>query len=233
MTERNEEQRTMARESDPSAPALARQVLGFLRVSEALKRELRHSWLSDARRESVAEHTWQMALMALLIHRHLERPIDLAHALQLILVHDLPEAEVGDIPFFEQSDRKAQKAQREQAAMERMAGMLDAETGAHLNALWREFEYGESPEAKFARALDHLEVQVQHNLAPIDTWEPVEYELVYTKMDGPCSHDAFLGALCAAVRAEAEEKMSAGGHDVQGLRARLSPAHTQPRPRHG
>jgi putative hydrolase of HD superfamily len=203
-----------------------RTILDFLAFSEAIKRELRHSWLSDGRRESVAEHSWQMALMAMLMHRHLDAPVDLPRTLKMILVHDLVEAEVGDVPFFDTSERKQLKAVREQAAIEKIRGMLEPETGAEIHALWHEFEAGETPEAMFAKALDHLEVQVQHNLAPIETWEPVEYELVYTKMDRPCSHDGFLTAFCAAVKADAEEKMRANGVDASVIESRLGAAAT-------
>ena len=67
--------------------------------------------------------------------------------------------------------------------------------------------------------LDLLEVQIQHNLADLDTWEEVEYGLVYTKMDAACAHDPFLSAFCTAVKDQAEEKMRAGGVDVAAVRA--------------
>lgn len=94
-----------------------------------MKFELRHSWLSSGRQESVAEHTWQMAIMAVLVHSHLEKPVNLEHTLKMILVHDLAEAETGDIPFFEKSQRQEQKAEHEQVAIENIRKMLDAETG--------------------------------------------------------------------------------------------------------
>ncbi len=196
-------------------------ILDFLAFAERLKRELRHSWLSDGRRESVAEHTFQMALMALLMTPHLEHQVDLARTLKLVLAHDLVEAEAGDVPFFEKGARKEGKAAAERAAIERIRTMLPAPTGAELHALWHEFEAGLTPEARFARALDHLEVQVQHNLAPLETWLPLEHELVYTKMDRSCAHDGFLRAFCAAVRDQAEGKLRAGGVDVTVLRTRL------------
>lgn len=195
-------------------------ILGFLALAERLKREMRHSWLADGRRESVAEHTWMMALLALTLHRRLEHPVDLAHALKLIVVHDIAETIVGDIPSFERSARKAAKAQAEAAAMEEIRTMLPADIGDEVAALWREFEDGLSPEARFARAIDNLEVQIQHNLADIGSWEPLERDLVYTKMDGPCAHDATLRAMVAAVRAQAEAKLAAAGEDVAALRAR-------------
>lgn len=76
----------------------ASNILQFLALSERLKRELRHSWLSDGRRESVAEHTWQMALIALLAYRHLEQQVEIGRVLKMILVHDLVEAIAGDVP---------------------------------------------------------------------------------------------------------------------------------------
>ncbi len=199
-------------------------ILDFLGFSERLKLELRHSWLSDGRRESVAEHCWQMALMAVLMHRHLEHPVDLPRTLKMILVHDLAEAQAGDIPFFEVSDRKRAKAELERAGMETIRGMLPEDVGAEIVALWEEFEARETPEARFAGALDNLEVQVQHNLADLATWEPVEYGLVYTKMDAACAHDPFLAAFCAAVKAQAEEKMQAGGVDTEGVKAQVASA---------
>ena len=72
--------------ADPST------ILRFLALSERLKCEPRHSWLSDGQQESVAEHCWQMALMALVVHRELREPVDIEKTLKMILTHDLVEA---------------------------------------------------------------------------------------------------------------------------------------------
>lgn len=199
-------------------------ILDLLKLAEGLKRELRHSWLSDGRRESVAEHSWQMALMAMVMHRHLEHPVDLSRTLQMIIVHDLVEAEVGDVPFFETGERKDKKAEREAAAMDRIRDLLGGDGGADLAELWWEFEARETPEAKFAGALDNLEVQLQHNLADFSTWEEVEYGLVYNKMEKPCAHDAFLQAMSLAIQQQAEQKMRSEGVDVEAVKARAVPA---------
>jgi putative hydrolase of HD superfamily len=201
-----------------------KRILDFLALSERLKFELRHSWLSSGRQESVAEHSWQMALMALLMHRHLEQPVDIEKTLKMILVHDLVEAEVGDVPFFETGERKQLKAAREQMAIEKIRAALDAATGQEIYDLWQEYEAKTTAEARFATALDHLEVQVQHNLADFSTWEPIEYDLVYTKMDGPCAVDPFLAAFCKAVKEQAERKMQAGGIEPAAIRQRLDEA---------
>jgi putative hydrolase of HD superfamily len=197
-------------------------ILQFLALSERLKRELRHSWLSDGRRESVAEHTWQMALIALLGYRHLEQPVDIGRVLKMIIVHDLVEVIAGDVPYFESGSRKQLKAERERAAIEEIRTRVAGETGQELYDLWHEFEDRATLEAKYASALDHLEVQIQHNLAGIDTWEPIEYDLVYTKMSDRCAHDTFLTTLCNAVRSQAEDKMLAASIDVASIKRRLT-----------
>ena len=199
-------------------------ILEFMAFSERLKLELRHSWLSDGRRESVAEHCWQMALMAVLMRQNLDRPVDIARTLKMILVHDLAEAESGDIPVFEVSARKRAKAELERAGMETICRMLPDAVGDEVVELWEEFEAKQTPEAKFAAALDHLEVQIQHNLADFATWEPVEYGLVYTKMDAACANDSFLAAFCAAVKDQAEDKMRARGVDVAAVKDRVARA---------
>lgn len=196
-------------------------ILEFLALSERLKRELRHSWLSDGRRESVAEHTWQMSLIALLGYRHLEQPVEIERVLKMIIVHDLVEAIAGDVPYFENGLRKKLKTEREQAAIDEIRVRVAGETGQEFFDLWHEFEARVTIEAKYASALDHLEVQIQHNLADIDTWEPIEYDLVYTKMLDRCSHDSFLTALCSAVREQAEDKMLVAGIDVSSIKKRL------------
>jgi len=197
-------------------------ILDFLALSERLKLELRHSWLSDGRRESVAEHTWQMALMALLVHRHMAVLVDIGRVLKMVLVHDLVEAEVGDVPFFDTGERKRGKAERERRAILSIRDRLSGPTGQEIHDLWHEYEDRKTAESRFAGALDHLEVQVQHNLAALESWEPIEYELVYTKMDRACAFDPFLLALCEAVKAQAEAKMVAGGVDVAAVKRRVA-----------
>jgi putative hydrolases of HD superfamily len=197
-------------------------ILSFLALSERLKFELRHSWLSNGRQESVAEHSWQMALMALLMHRHLAHPVDIERTLKMVLVHDLVEAVVGDVPYFDTGERKRLKAVREQEAIETIRAALHPATGQEIYDLWQDYEAKATAEARFATALDHLEVQVQHNLADFSTWEPIEYDLVYTKMDGPCAVDPFLAAFCAAVKEQAEHKMAAGGVAPGTIKRRLN-----------
>jgi putative hydrolase of HD superfamily len=198
----------------------ANNILQFVAVTERIKRELRHSWLSDGRRESVAEHTWHMALLALLTHRHLAQSVAIDRVLKMVIVHDLVEALAGDVPFFEVGERKSLKAARELAAIEEIRCRVSGDAGQEIFDLWHEFEAKASTEARFAVALDNLEVQMQHNLADLSTWEPIEYDLVYSKMDKLCAHDPFLVELCEAVKAQAETKMITEGVDVDAIKKR-------------
>ncbi|WPZ34759.1 HD domain-containing protein [Thalassobaculum sp. OXR-137] len=196
----------------------ARTLIDFLAFSERLKRELRHSWLSDGRRESVAEHSWQMALMAILVVPHLRNPVDLLRVLEMIVVHDLTEAAIGDIPAFEAGARQETKRAREAEAATRIRDSLDPDTGRHVFALFLELETGGTSEAKLVHALDRLEVQIQHNLAPDETWEPVEYPMVFSRLRTPCAHDPFLAALAELVEADGAAKLAAAGVDVAAVR---------------
>jgi putative hydrolase of HD superfamily len=162
-----------------------------------------------------------MALMALATYRHLEHPVAIDHVLKMIVVHDLVEAEVGDVPYFATGTPKERKAELEQQAILKIRGLLDAATGAEIYDLFQEYEALQSLEAKFAKALDNLEVQIQHNLADLKTWEEIEYELVYTKMDRFCAHDRYLRELCAVVKEEAEAKMRSGGVDVEAAKRKI------------
>jgi putative hydrolases of HD superfamily len=204
----------------PLEPADAESIMGVLSLAENLKTEMRHSWLSDGRRESVAEHTWLMSVAAVLMSPHLEHSVDLGQTLKLITLHDIAEAITGDIPYFEESSRKDTKLADEAEAMEKMCSMLPAASGKLLLELWREYEDCETPEAKFARALDKLEVQHQHNLAGLETWTEQELGLVYTKMDSECAHDASLKTLLAVIRSRAENKMEQGGINPAEIKAR-------------
>ena len=194
-----------------AAAAAVRTILDFLALSEGLKRELRHSWLSDGRQESVAEHSWQMALMAMLIQPHLEEPVDLGRTLEMIVVHDLVEALVGDVPYFETGERKLLKRQKEADAIEDIHERLGSPVGDRVRSLFFEFEERETPEARFAGALDNLEVQIQHNLADFSTWTEAECSLIYEKIEQPCAYDPFLRAFCKAIQAAAEDKMKKAG----------------------
>ena len=134
-----------------------RRQLDFILEIDKAKQVLRQSVLTgDRRRENDAEHAWHMAVMALLLEEYGPSGLNLAHALKMILVHDLVEIDAGDVYVYDDAARAAQ-AEREQAAADRIFALLPSDQGRELRALWDEFEARESPEARFAGALDRLQ----------------------------------------------------------------------------
>lgn len=186
-----------------------RGIMQVLRLAEKLKFEMRHSWLSNGRQESVAEHTWRVGLMAVLIEPYIEEKLDMAKLLKMIMIHDLVEAEAKDVPAFDtlfDTERKEQKQLAEQTAMENIKAMLKEEPGKELQELWLEFEAKKTFEAKVANALDKLEAQLQHNEASIDAWLEVEREMVYLLKPHTEFHPV-LEDLRKMIVTEAEEKL--------------------------
>jgi len=151
------------------------QQLEFLVEIDKAKGILRRSYLMDqSRRENDAEHSWHIALMALVLCEHAAESVEVARVVKMLLVHDLVEIDAGDIAVYhldEENERK--KAEQEQAAADRIFGLLPAEQGAEFRALWEEFEARETPEARFARALDRLQPMLQNYHTAGRTWREV------------------------------------------------------------
>lgn len=198
-------------------------ILEVITLAERLKSEMRHSWLSDGRQESVAEHTWRMALMAVLLEPYLDEEVDTARMLKMILVHDLVEIEAGDIPAFQvlTEEAKALKQQKEIKAIENLREKLGNGIGQHVYELWHEFEERYTYEAKVANALDKLEVRLQHNHADITTWLEVEQENVF-KMGDHTGFDSCLDQLKDLIQEQAVQKMEKAGISTTTVLARLA-----------
>ena len=135
-------------------------VLTFLRAAERLKTVTRSGWTSAGQRESVAEHTWRLCLMAMLLYGG-SPDVDLARLLRMCLVHDLGEALGGDVPAPEQQ-AAAPKAGQERADLLRLTAPLPAPLREEIVELWDEYEAAASPEARLAKGLDKLETILQH-----------------------------------------------------------------------
>ena len=151
-------------------------LLDILSVAEKLKCNTRHSYTSSGRKESVAEHSWRLALMALLLRDEFPEA-DMDRVLRMCIIHDLGEAFTGDIPAFEKSEGDGQ---REEALLEEWVGGFPAPCGPELLDLLREMDALETAEARIYKALDNLEAVIQHDEADISTWLPLEYELQLT-----------------------------------------------------
>lgn len=152
------------------------QILSFYKIAEKLKSTLRHSWLSDqSRQESVADHSWMMGMLALILLPKMKVVLNEQKVLKMILVHDLAEAVTTDLPVWEGVENKTEKEISEKKAIREIFGTLDSETSQDLLKIWEEYEDRKSPEALFIKALDTLDVIVQHNVADLETWDNNDY----------------------------------------------------------
>nr|WP_269204543.1 HD domain-containing protein [Motilibacter deserti] len=143
----------------------------FVAEADRLKTVLRASPLAAAdRRENDAEHSWHLALMVLLLAEHSDEPIDVGHALKLVLVHDLVEVYAGDSPVFDAASVVDQH-EREAAAADRLFPLLPADQARTVRELWEEFEAGVTPEARFCKAMDRLEPMLLNWLNRGGTWQ--------------------------------------------------------------
>ncbi|HEX6588517.1 MAG TPA: HD domain-containing protein [Longimicrobiales bacterium] len=135
-------------------------VLEFLRSAESLKTHKRTAWTSAGERESVAEHTWRVALMALVLGDELGG-LDVGRLLRICIIHDLGEAIGGDVPAIEPAS--SGKAQSERRDLLTLLSPLPPRMRDEITALWDEYEAAVTPEARAAKALDKLETIMQHN----------------------------------------------------------------------
>jgi putative hydrolase of HD superfamily len=199
-------------------------ILKVLALAERLKFELRHSYTSSGRQESVAEHTWRMSLMAVLIEPLLKQKVDTARLLKMIILHDLVEAEATDISALDvlrNPEIRIYKAEKEKQAIENLRLALKETNGQEIYELFHEFENKETYESKVANALDKLEVQLQHNHADFSTWEEIEYDMCYM-MDKYVVFDEVLFELKRQIEDDAEHKMKSNGIDTNLVRQRVA-----------
>lgn len=197
--------------------------LDFLKIAENLKMELRHAWLSNGQRqESVAEHSWRLALMALRFYDRLDQPVSLEKSMALALIHDLGEAHAGDIFVLDLQTTEAQKNkyQNELAGLVKIKNLLGDANGEKIFSLWHEYENQETYESQFIKALDKIEVFIQHNEAPLSTWEEREKVMVFQEkwMMKYCEFDSFLKQLAATVTQASIDKFIAAGEDIERLK---------------
>ena len=137
-------------------------ILEFLRSAEKLKCEKRDLLLSNGEWESVAAHTWMMSLCAVLFHDKMKAAVDLLRALKIIMVHDLSEAITGDVSLVDQQVYgKADKDEKEKAAIVKILEPLDPAKRDEILSLWQEYQDAATPEARFVKALDKLEATAQ------------------------------------------------------------------------
>jgi putative hydrolase of HD superfamily len=194
----------------PSAAAeRLRRQLDFVVEIDRLKGVLRRTPLVDnSRRENSAEHSWHLATMALVLGEYAGDGVDAARAARMVLVHDVVEIDAGDTFAYDAAANVGKEA-REQLAARRLFGMLPDDQAAELRGLWEEFEAEETPDARFAVALDRLQPLLVNHAAGGGSWRDhqVTREQVLTRMR-PIEHG--LPSLWPAVVAIVDESCRRG-----------------------
>ena len=132
-----------------------KQQMDFILEVDKVKNIMRQTYLADGKRkENDAEHSWHLALMAVLLKEYANEEVDLAKVIPMVLVHDLVEIDAGDTYAYDEAGA-ATMEEREKKAADRIYGILPKDQGKWLYGLWQEFEAYETPEAKFAHVLDN------------------------------------------------------------------------------
>ena len=144
----------------------------FLNVVEKLKCNTRHSWTSSGRQESVAEHSWRLAVMAMLCADEYPN-VDINKVIKMCLIHDWGEAITGDIPAFLKSQNDEIE---EELAIEKLIFLLPSDIRDEIRLLFFEMNEMRTDEAKLYKSLDNIEALISHNEADISTWISREYE---------------------------------------------------------
>ena len=182
-----------------------RRLIDLMKVAENLKNHTRHSWTSSGRHESVAEHSWRLALLALFVKDEFP-DADIDKVIRMCLIHDMGEAFTGDIPaFLKERSHEIVEAQ----AYETWLDTLPQPFNMELTALWHEMEAQTTPEAKLYKALDKLETLMQHNEADTATWLPLEHALNLTYGTQHVAFSPYLMELKAAIDDDTRAKSAA------------------------
>ena len=140
-----------------------KKIIDFFAIAEKLECEYRLTRMSDGMPQAVASHSWNMAMMAMVLKPYLKNPVNMERVYELCLLHDLPEAIAHDVPLHEQTDTvRAQKHVQESAAIGQIADLLKSD---EIRARFDEYDLRESYESKLVKALDVLDTAVQHMCA--------------------------------------------------------------------
>ena len=179
-------------------------LIEVLSVAERLKDAVRHSYTSGGRRESVAEHSWRITLMAYFVSDEFPEA-DLLKIMKMCLIHDLGEAFTGDIPSFEKTEVNEE---REAELLFKWMKSLPEPFATEMMELYREMEERKTLEARIYKALDNMEALISHNESDIQTWLPLEYDLQMTYGNDKVAFSEYLTELRDMIREDSREKIA-------------------------
>ncbi len=157
--------------------------IAFIKEIDKLKYIQRKTKLFNSDRcENDAEHSWHLALMAIVLAEHSNEPIDILKVVKMVLIHDIVEIDAGDV-FMYDTVKNHSNTDEERIAANRIFGLLPEKQAQEFISIWEEFEAGETSEAKFAKSMDRLEPLLQNTSNNGGTWKEfgVKYDKVYEK----------------------------------------------------
>lgn len=145
--------------------------MAFIREIDKEKSVFRQTWLTDgSRKENDAEHSWHLAMMALLLSEYANEKVDVLHVMSMVLIHDLVEIDAGDTYAYDSAGNETKRA-RELKAADRLFNILPEDQAKKLRALWDEFEEGKTAEAKFANTLDKCQPIMLNDASGGKSWD--------------------------------------------------------------
>lgn len=157
----------------------------FLNEADRLKSVLRATTLVDGSRpENSGEHSWHLALYALVLADQAEPGVDINRVIRMLLIHDLVEIDVGDVPIHSANGlahASVETVTAEAKAADRIFGLLPPDLGTSLRALWEEFEAAETPDARFAKSLDRVQPVMANLMSGGGTW--TTYNVTYDQLE--------------------------------------------------
>lgn len=183
-----------------------RSFLEIMHLAEKLKDATRHSYTTNGRHESVAEHSWRIALMAYFLKDEFKEA-DMNKVIQMCLIHDLGEAFTGDIPTFNKNESHEKI---EEELLFNWVKELPTPYNKEMLDLYQEMAERKSLEAKIYKALDSLEAVIQHNESPLSTWVELEYDLNLHYGNDKVAFSEFLTSLREEIRQDTLVKIKEG-----------------------
>ncbi|RJO60520.1 HD domain-containing protein [candidate division WS5 bacterium] len=196
-------------------------ILAFIHKAEGEKDALNHVWTSKGRRDSSAEHSWRISVMAILLAPYLKEKVDMERVLKMVAIHDLPKAITGNflaqVYDYDKKIKDDAQVKKEKATNELLKD-LPEKLGTELYDLWKEHEGQKTPEAVFVKALGKIEVRIQHNESDLKTWNENEYPRALFAADKYCQFDETIRLFNELVKEESTQKLEDSGADIEKLK---------------
>lgn len=196
-------------------------ILAFVHLAEGEKDALNHVWTSKGRQDSSAEHSWRIAVMAILLGPYLKEKVDMVKVLKMATFHDLPKIMTGNVLAqiydYDKKVKDDTEKAKEDAARD-LTKVLPGKLDTEVYDLWKEMEEQKTTEAIFVKALGKIEVRIQHNESDIKTWNDDEYPRSLFAADKYCQFDEAIKSFNELVKLESAKKLKDADVDLEKIK---------------